>query len=84
MSAASLESLARFVICPTLAIALSNCGRRLLPRGVRDMSDRSNSFRLVHGSSALMPLLNDGGETPQRRAARVKLRSLHSVTKYRI
>ena len=48
------------------------------------MSERSKSFPPSSHSSALMPLLNDGCETPQRLAARVKLRSRHSVTKYRI
>ena len=47
------------------------------------MSERSNSFPPNSRSSALIPLLNDGWETPQRLAAREKLRSLQSITKYR-
>jgi hypothetical protein len=48
------------------------------------MPDRSNSFPPSSRSSFLMPLLKDGWDTPQRRAAREKLRSSHSITKYRI
>jgi hypothetical protein len=66
-----------------LRIAFSKCGRTRLPKGVRAIGDLSNSGPNSR-SSALMPLLSDGCDTPHRLAARVKLCSLQSARKYRI